>query len=152
MKDTSAKKVSLRVYGMTCEHCARRVEEALRSVPRVLQAQVHGWQSGRATVVLGKEVPAHALEKAVAAAGYRAEVKEAGPLQEPPATPSPSPMVRPGEEEGEVIQTAAVALRAGWRVQDLVGTLFPYLTQVEALWLAALAFSKDVDKLSCRAA
>ena len=52
-------------------------------------------------------------------------------------------------EGGEVIQAAALALRAGWRVSDLRETLFPYLTQVEGLKLAALAFEKDVRKLSC---
>jgi len=52
-------------------------------------------------------------------------------------------------EGGEVIQAAALALRAGWRVSDLRETVFPYLTQVEGLKLAALAFEKDVRKLSC---
>jgi mercuric reductase len=52
-------------------------------------------------------------------------------------------------EAGEVIQAATVALRAGMRVQDLTGTLFPYLTQVEGLKLAALAFDRDVGLLSC---
>ena len=52
-------------------------------------------------------------------------------------------------EAGEVIQTAALALLAEMTVQDLTRTLFPYLTQVEALKLAALSFAKDVTKLSC---
>ncbi|HIE39252.1 MAG TPA: mercury(II) reductase [Anaerolineae bacterium] len=52
-------------------------------------------------------------------------------------------------EGGEVVQTATIALRAGMRVQDLVETLFPYLTQVEGLKLAALGFDKDVEQLSC---
>ena len=34
-------------------------------------------------------------------------------------------------------------------VDDLADTLFPYLTTVEGLKLAALAFDKDVAKLSC---
>jgi len=55
-------------------------------------------------------------------------------------------------EGGEVIQTATLALKAGLRVSDLTGTLFPYLTQVEGLKLAALAFEKDVSQLSCCAA
>ena len=42
-----------------------------------------------------------------------------------------------------------MALRAGMRVQDLVDTLFPYLTQVEGLKLAALGFNRDVERLSC---
>ena len=52
-------------------------------------------------------------------------------------------------EGGEGIQTATMALQAGMTVQDLVDTLFPYLTQVEGLKLAALGFDKDVEHLSC---
>jgi mercuric reductase len=52
-------------------------------------------------------------------------------------------------EAGEVVQTAALAVKFGLRVQDLRKTLFPYLTQVEGLKLAALTFEKDIAKLSC---
>lgn len=52
-------------------------------------------------------------------------------------------------EAGEVIQTATIAVKFGLKVSDLTETLFPYLTQVEGLKLAALSFTKDVDKLSC---
>lgn len=56
-------------------------------------------------------------------------------------------------EAGEVIQTAALAVSAGLRygftVADLRAMLFPYLTQVEGLKLAAQAFEKDVSQLSC---
>ena len=56
-------------------------------------------------------------------------------------------------EGGEVIQTAALAVHAGLRygftLSDLRGMLFPYLTQVEGLKLAAQAFEKDVTQLSC---
>lgn len=55
-------------------------------------------------------------------------------------------------EGGEVIQAAVLAVKLGLRVADLVDTFFPYLTQVEGLKLAALAFEKDVSKLSCCAA
>jgi mercuric reductase len=34
-------------------------------------------------------------------------------------------------------------------VEQLADTIFPYLTTVEGLKLAALAFNKDVAKLSC---
>lgn len=40
-------------------------------------------------------------------------------------------------EAGEVIQTAALAIKAGMSVEELQGTLFPYLTMVEGLKLAA---------------
>uniref|UniRef100_UPI0030F5C6CA FAD-dependent oxidoreductase n=1 Tax=Cupriavidus pauculus TaxID=82633 RepID=UPI0030F5C6CA len=52
-------------------------------------------------------------------------------------------------EAGELIQTAAIAIRARMTVQDLADQLFPYLTMVEGLRLAAQTFSKDVKQLSC---
>jgi mercuric reductase len=52
-------------------------------------------------------------------------------------------------EAGEIIQTAALALRAHMTVQDLANQLFPYLTMVEGLKLAAQTFTKDVKQLSC---
>lgn len=52
-------------------------------------------------------------------------------------------------EAGEIIQTAAIAMRARMTVQDLADQLFPYLTMVEGLKLAAQTFSKDVTQLSC---
>lgn len=52
-------------------------------------------------------------------------------------------------DAGELIQTAAIAIRARMTVQDLADQLFPYLTMVEGLKLAAQTFSKDVKQLSC---
>lgn len=52
-------------------------------------------------------------------------------------------------EAGDSIQTAALAIKHGLTVSDLADTIFPYLTTVESLKLAALAFAKDVKKLSC---
>jgi mercuric reductase len=52
-------------------------------------------------------------------------------------------------EAGEVIQAAALAIRARMTVHDLADQLFPYLTMVEGLKLAALMFTKDVGQLSC---
>ena len=52
-------------------------------------------------------------------------------------------------QAGELIQTAALAIRARMTVQDLSDQLFPYLTMVEGLKLAAQAFTKDVSQLSC---
>ena len=47
------------------------------------------------------------------------------------------------------IQTAALAIKHGLKVKDLADTIFPYLTTVEGLKLAAQSFDKDVTKLSC---
>lgn len=52
-------------------------------------------------------------------------------------------------EAGDSIQTAVLAVKHGLTVADLSATIFPYLTTVEALKLAALSFSKEVGKLSC---
>ena len=52
-------------------------------------------------------------------------------------------------EGSDSIQTAALAIRQGLTIDDLAETIFPYLTTVEGLKLAALAFEKDVTKLSC---
>jgi mercuric reductase len=52
-------------------------------------------------------------------------------------------------EAGELIQTAALAIRARMTVRELADQLFPYLTMVEGLKLAAQSFTKDVKQLSC---
>lgn len=52
-------------------------------------------------------------------------------------------------EAGELIQAAALAIRARMTAQELADQLFPYLTMVEGLKLAAQTFSKDVSRLSC---
>jgi mercury(II) reductase len=52
-------------------------------------------------------------------------------------------------EGADSIQTAALAIRHGLTIEDLADTIFPYLTTVEGLKLAAQAFTKDVAKLSC---
>ena len=52
-------------------------------------------------------------------------------------------------EAGEMIQTAALAIRNRMTVNELAGQLFPYLTMVEGLKLCAQTFAKDVKQLSC---
>jgi len=52
-------------------------------------------------------------------------------------------------DAGEIIQTAAMALRARLSVEELADQLFPYLTMVEGLKLAAQTFTRDVSQLSC---
>ena len=52
-------------------------------------------------------------------------------------------------EGGEVVQTAALAIRNRMTVTDLAQQLFPYLTMVEGLKLCAQTFFKDVKQLSC---
>ncbi len=52
-------------------------------------------------------------------------------------------------EGADSIQTGAMALAAGMTYEDLGAMIFPYLTTVEGLKLAAQTFEKDVAKLSC---
>jgi mercury(II) reductase len=52
-------------------------------------------------------------------------------------------------EGADSVQTATLAIRQGLSVDDLAETIFPYLTTVEGLKLAALSFGKDIAKLSC---
>ena len=52
-------------------------------------------------------------------------------------------------EGADSIQTLAMALKMGMTTKALGETIFPYLTTVEGLKLAAQTFDKDVAKLSC---
>ncbi len=53
---------------------------------------------------------------------------------------------------GDVIQAAVVAMSYHATVDEIAAMFHPYLTMAEALKLAAQAFDKDVEKLSCCAA
>jgi len=52
-------------------------------------------------------------------------------------------------EGADSIQTAAIAIKAGMTYQQLGEMIFPYLTTVEGIKLAAQTFDMDVKKLSC---
>jgi mercuric reductase len=52
-------------------------------------------------------------------------------------------------EGSDTIQTLVIALKAGMTTRALGETIFPYLTTVEGLKLAAQAFDKDMALLSC---
>lgn len=52
-------------------------------------------------------------------------------------------------EGADSIQTLIMALKAGMTTLALGDTIFPYLTIVEGLKLAAQGFGKDVSKVSC---
>ncbi len=52
-------------------------------------------------------------------------------------------------EGADSVQTLALAIRHGMTTADLGATIFPYLTAVEGLNLAAQTFDMDVAKLSC---
>ncbi len=52
-------------------------------------------------------------------------------------------------EGGELIQQLSMAIKYGITITNLAGDLYPYLTLSEGIKLAAIAFRKDVSKLSC---
>ncbi len=52
-------------------------------------------------------------------------------------------------EGADSIQTAVLAIKYAMTAKDLGEAIFPYLTTVEGLKLAAQSFGKDVNKLSC---
>lgn len=52
-------------------------------------------------------------------------------------------------EGADSIQTMVLALKHAMTAKELGETIFPYLTTVEGLKLAAQSFGKDVTKLSC---
>jgi mercury(II) reductase len=52
-------------------------------------------------------------------------------------------------EGADSIQTAVIAIKCGLTAEQLAETIFPYLTTVEGLKLAAQTFTKDVARLSC---
>ena len=69
--------VSLRISGMTCEHCARTVEGALALVPGVRKAEV-SYEEAIARVRGDAPLTADALVAAVRAKGYGASADAAG--------------------------------------------------------------------------
>jgi len=52
-------------------------------------------------------------------------------------------------EGSDSVQTLALAVKFGMTARELGDTIFPYLTTVEGLKLAAQGFTRDVAKLSC---
>ncbi len=52
-------------------------------------------------------------------------------------------------EGGEIIQSAAMAIRQRMTIAEMADMLYPYLTMVEGLKICAQTFSKDVKQLSC---
>jgi copper ion binding protein len=71
--DTNMATATLKVAGMTCQHCVRTVQETLESQDGVVRADVD-LQGGRATVEYDAAlVTPHDLAAAVLEEGYTAE-------------------------------------------------------------------------------
>lgn len=80
--------ISFRIEGRTCDGCARHVTQALRGVSGVVEAQVPGWRSGKATVVAEESVHDATLIDAVREAGYNAVLLERRELEGERRAPS----------------------------------------------------------------
>ncbi len=72
-----AQVLSLKVSGMDCEACTVAIKQSVEKVPGVLSAQID-FPAQRATVVSNGKAEPGAVIRAVAAAGYKAELLNAG--------------------------------------------------------------------------
>ncbi len=101
----------LSVTGMTCGHCSRRVDQALRAVPGVVDAAVDH-ATDRAVVTHTAGTTVDALVQAVEAAGYEA-APEADTDGEPAAAgevaPAPAPSHEPDEAPSPTPAVTALA-------------------------------------------
>ena len=77
----------LHVTGMTCDHCAASVTQALLSVAGVSRAEV-SYAAGTAQIETASDVPTSALLDAVRAKGYGAELAGGTCCGASPATDS----------------------------------------------------------------
>ncbi len=71
MSDERERTVILKVEGMSCEHCAGRVQKALDAAPGVAGASVD-LAAGTASVRLAGDAESAGLIAAVEQAGYKA--------------------------------------------------------------------------------
>ena len=61
---------TMKIEGMMCPHCQRRVKKTLEALPQVAEAEV-SWQDGTAIVTLSQKVNNGVLKKAVEDQDYR---------------------------------------------------------------------------------
>ena len=61
---------TMRIEGMMCPHCQRRVKKTLEALPQVAEADV-SWQEGTAIVTLSQKVDIEVLKKAVEDQDYK---------------------------------------------------------------------------------
>lgn len=62
---------TIEISGMSCEHCVKAVEKALKGVEGVADVRV-SLEEENAVVVLGEEISDDLLQEAVDEAGYEA--------------------------------------------------------------------------------
>ena len=61
---------TMKIEGMMCPHCQRRVKKTLEALPQVAEADV-SWQEGTAIVTLSQKVDTEVLKKAVEDQDYK---------------------------------------------------------------------------------
>ncbi|WP_297055827.1 heavy metal-associated domain-containing protein [Thermosulfurimonas sp.] len=65
-------RITLKIAGMSCEHCVQRVTRALSALPGVKEVKVD-LTTGTATLEKPEELPREEIVRAVEEAGYRVE-------------------------------------------------------------------------------
>jgi len=150
-------KTELKIEGMTCASCVRRVEKALAKVPGVTEASVN-FATEKASVAFVPDVPVDALVKAVEAAGYHATPpQKAPPIAQYPNTSIPSAAARNlWLALALTIPTVAVSMAAHMRPLWVNWLLFSLTTVVvfgcgrsffSASWKALRHFAATMDTL-----
>src|SRR5438128_5441092 len=101
MSEAEPATVDLRIQGMTCASCVRRVERTLARVEGVTAATVN-LAAGRAVVQLSQTVETERLLRAVEGAGYAAD------LAEPQSGAAAEPAGRRARRQAELRGRAAL--------------------------------------------
>jgi mercuric reductase len=109
---------NLQIEGMTCDHCASTLDQALRRVPGVAEAATV-YEAGTARVVAEPRVDAAALEQAVAAKGYRVTASSARPIGSAPWSAAPG---RP-DYVLAIVGTGSAGVAAAIRAAELGATV-----------------------------
>ncbi|HEX9616206.1 MAG TPA: mercury(II) reductase [Anaerolineales bacterium] len=117
------------IRGMTCDSCALHVERALKKVSGVQEAEVPGWESGRASVLLEGDVDSQALIESVRKAGYGASVKARKPVVEREVE---EPGSSDGREDGRLDLMVIGAGSAGFAAAIKAAELGYRVAMVEA--------------------
>ena len=115
--------IALRISGMTCEHCARTVEKALRQVAGVQSAEV-SYPRREARIETSVGLSTDKLIQAVQAAGYGAQPMKAGqgpaPAETTEAARTPA---KPAENEAQqhlvIIGSGSGAFAAAIRATEM---------------------------------
>jgi len=103
---------TIRVTGMTCDHCARTVEKALATVPGVTGAQA-SYAKGTARVEAPDGITESALIAAIKGKGYGAELLKADGQKIPRRAPSPSDLTPSKHKGGDGLNVVIIGSGSG---------------------------------------